>query len=67
MPVRIPDQRTEGVEPPEYAHLTDLRNQRADGDWKALRKAKATSALKTLARIAPSRRSHFVARPAPLT
>lgn len=38
---------------PEYAYLTDLRNQRADGDWKALRKAKATSALKTLAKLAP--------------
>ena len=38
---------------PEYAYLTDLRHQRADGDWKALRKAKAKSALKTLARIAP--------------
>ncbi|HKY21685.1 MAG TPA: hypothetical protein VJM31_10745 [Vicinamibacterales bacterium] len=38
---------------PEYAYLTDLRHQRADGDWKALRKAKAKSALKTLARVAP--------------
>jgi hypothetical protein len=38
---------------PEYAYLTDLRHQRADGDWKALRKAKAKSALETLARIAP--------------
>jgi hypothetical protein len=38
---------------PEYAYLTDLRDQRADGDWKVLRKAKARSALKTLARIAP--------------
>jgi hypothetical protein len=52
---------------PEYAYLTDLWNQRADGDWKALRKAKTKSALKTLARIAPSRRRHFIARPAPLT
>jgi len=26
---------------PEYAYLTDLRHQRADGDWKALRKAKS--------------------------
>ena len=26
---------------PEYAYLTDLRNRRADGDWKALRRAKA--------------------------
>jgi hypothetical protein len=38
---------------PEYAYLTDLRHQCADGDWKALRKAKAKSALETLARIAP--------------
>ena len=48
---------------PEYAYLTDLRHQRADGDWKALRKAKAKSALETLARIAPVRaaagRSYF--------
>ena len=40
---------------PEYAYLTDLRHQRADGDWKALRRAKAKSALETLARIAPVR------------
>ena len=40
---------------PEYAYLTDRRHQRADGDWKALRKAKAKSALQTLARIAPVR------------
>jgi len=40
---------------PEYAYLTDLRHQRANGDWKALRKAKAKSALETLARIAPVR------------
>jgi len=40
---------------PEYAYLTDLKHQRADGDWKALRKAKAQSALKTLERIAPAR------------
>ena len=38
---------------PEYAYLTDLRHRRAGGDWKALRKAKASSALETLARIAP--------------
>ena len=38
---------------PEYAYLTDLRHQRADGDWKALRNAKAKSALDMLARIAP--------------
>jgi hypothetical protein len=42
---------------PEYAYLTDLKHQRADGDWKALRTAKAKSALKTLARIAPARSS----------
>jgi hypothetical protein len=40
---------------PEYAYLTDLRHQRADADWKALRTAKAASALETLARIAPVR------------
>ena len=40
---------------PEYAYLTDLRYQRADGDWKALRNAKAKSALETLAKIAPAR------------
>ena len=40
---------------PEYAYLTDLKHQRADGDWKALRAAKAKSALRTLARIAPTR------------
>jgi hypothetical protein len=39
---------------PEYAYLTDLKHQRADDNWKALRTAKAQSALKTLARIAPS-------------
>jgi hypothetical protein len=40
---------------PEYAYLTDLKHRRADGDWKAVRTAKAKSALKTLARIAPTR------------
>ena len=40
---------------PEYAYLTDLKHKRAHGDWKALRKAKAQSALKTLDRIARSR------------
>jgi hypothetical protein len=40
---------------PEYAYLTDLTHQRADGDWKALRTAKAKSALDTLSRIAPVR------------
>lgn len=39
---------------PEYAFLTDLKHGRADDNWKALRLAKAKSALKTLARIAPS-------------
>jgi hypothetical protein len=39
---------------PEYAYLTDLKYQRANSDWKALRNAKAKSALKTLARIAPT-------------
>jgi hypothetical protein len=39
---------------PEYAYLTDLKHRRADDNWKALRTAKAQSALKTLARIAPS-------------
>jgi hypothetical protein len=40
---------------PEYAYLTDLKHRCADGEWKALRKAKAKSALETLARIAPVR------------
>ena len=40
---------------PEYAYLTDLQHQRADADWKAVRAAKAKSALATLRRIAPSR------------
>jgi hypothetical protein len=40
---------------PEYAYLTDLKHHRADGDWKALRAARAKSALKTLARVAPVR------------
>jgi len=38
---------------PEYAYLTDLKHRRADDNWKALRTAKANSALRTLARIAP--------------
>jgi hypothetical protein len=42
---------------PEYAYLTDLKHQNAGGDWKALRTEKAKSALKTLARIAPVRRT----------
>ena len=40
---------------PEYAYLTDLQHQRADADWKAVRVAKAKSALATLSRIAPCR------------
>jgi hypothetical protein len=36
---------------PEYAYLTDRKHGRADGEWKAVRKAKAKSALKTLERI----------------
>jgi hypothetical protein len=39
---------------PEYAYLTDLKHNRASSDWKAQRNAKAKSALKTLARIAPA-------------
>src|SRR5262245_24112113 len=42
---------------PEYAYLTDLQHGRADAGWKAVRKAKAKSALRTLARIAPARAS----------
>jgi hypothetical protein len=38
---------------PEYAYLTDLTRHRANSDWKAVRQAKAQSALKTLARVAP--------------
>ncbi len=37
---------------PEYAYLTDLKHHRAGSEWKALRKAKARSALKTLATVA---------------
>ena len=40
---------------PEYAYLTDLKYHRADGEWKALRAARAKSVLKTLARVAPVR------------
>ena len=40
---------------PEYAYLTDLKHRRADDGWKALRTAKAKSALTTLERIAPTR------------
>jgi len=55
---------------PEYAYLTALQHRRADSDWKALRKARAKSALETLARIAPVRarnarsRDRVVRRPA---
>jgi hypothetical protein len=38
---------------PEYAYLTDLKDHGAASDWKAVRTAKAKSALKTLARVAP--------------
>ena len=38
---------------PEYAYLTDVKHGLAGENWKALRTAKAKSALKTLARIAP--------------
>jgi len=38
---------------PEYAYLTDVKHRRVGDNWKALRTAKAQSALKTLARIAP--------------
>ena len=37
----------------EYAYLTDLQHKRAGSEWKGLRKAKAESALRTLAQIAP--------------
>ena len=37
---------------PEYAFLTDLKHHRAGNEWKALREAKARSALKTLATVA---------------
>ena len=52
---------------PEYAYLTDLRYQRADGDWKALRTAKARSALKTLARIAPVPSGSLKGQPDPIS
>jgi hypothetical protein len=35
----------------EYAYLTDLKHKRAGTDWKSVRKAKAKSALQTLAKI----------------
>ena len=38
---------------PEYAYLTDLTQRRADDKWKVVRMARARSALKTLASIAP--------------
>ena len=37
----------------EYAYLTDLQHKQAGSDWKNRRKAKAKSALQTLARITP--------------
>jgi len=37
----------------EYAYLTDRKHKRAGNDWKSLRKAKAASVLRTIARIAP--------------
>lgn len=36
---------------PEYAYLTDLKRKEAGDDWKAVRKSKAASALRMLARI----------------
>ena len=42
---------------PEYAYLTDVKHRRTGDDWKAVRTAKAKSALKTLTRIAPSPRA----------
>ena len=36
---------------PEYAYLTDLQRDQAGSDWKSVRKAKAASALRMLARI----------------
>lgn len=35
----------------EYAYLTDLRHKQAGSDWKSWRKAKADSALQTLAEL----------------
>jgi hypothetical protein len=37
----------------EYAYLTDLQNKQTGTDWKSLRRAKAKSALQTLARVLP--------------
>jgi hypothetical protein len=34
---------------PEYAYLTDLKYRRVDGEWKALRVAKAKSGALSLA------------------
>jgi hypothetical protein len=47
----------------EYAYLTDLKHKRAGSEWKSLRKAKAESALQTLARIAPLRGQRSTANP----
>lgn len=42
---------------PEYAYLTDLQHKQAGSDWKNRRKAKAKSALQTLARLSQRRNS----------
>src|SRR5262245_6471528 len=54
--------RTQDLLTPEYAYLTDLKRKRVDLDWKAVRIAKARSALKTLARIAPNEQRRRVRR-----
>jgi hypothetical protein len=41
---------------PEYAFLTDLRNGRADAEWKQTRARKAREVLDVLAEIAPAER-----------
>jgi hypothetical protein len=38
---------------PEYAYLTDLKQQRTGSQWKRLRNARAKSALDVLAQISP--------------
>ena len=35
----------------EYAYLTDLQRDQAGSDWKSVRKAKAASAMRTLAKL----------------
>ncbi|HVZ19733.1 MAG TPA: hypothetical protein VG871_01650 [Vicinamibacterales bacterium] len=42
---------------PEYAYLTDLQHQRVGADWKAVRTAKARSAIETLERLDPVSRT----------